>query len=398
MLCGELGRWLDCRGGTSAQPEQCNGIDDDCDGQVDEGLEGCRSALVCPAFRLIEPMQELVVSRTEIDPSARSIRWTLICEAGATRCPVIADPTGDTLRLLFVETGTYRVRANVLRADTSESSCEFPVYVQGRGLRVELFWDTQGGIGSSGVDLDLHVAPIDRARSQPAQWFSQDDCHYANGRAPGGAVTWGLSPSDQRFLPSESPSLCRNAPPPWGQLWEQSGRCWNPRLDTDTTTCDRTVANASDPRFCFAESVAIDVMPDDVTFRVMVNFYRDHGTCSDATTTNDVSHPTLIVSCGAGIRTEIGTIDRGGLVSMSCRDNPAIGSANWSWLAADIRRVDNACGVRGCVVEPLLGRRLSLRRCAEVTERDDVCKDDDGRVFVRRAGGRPVDADLPEAL
>ncbi|MCK6508359.1 hypothetical protein L6R29_00135 [Myxococcota bacterium] len=37
------GRWSECRGEQGPTPERCNGLDDDCNGQVDEGCGTCRS-------------------------------------------------------------------------------------------------------------------------------------------------------------------------------------------------------------------------------------------------------------------------------------------------------------------------------------------------------------------
>jgi hypothetical protein len=398
MTCSELGLWTDCVGSVGPIEEQCNGIDDDCDGMVDEALEGCATSLRCPAYLSVQPLQELVVTGASIDANAQGFRWALECPASVVTCPAIADPTASTLRVLLTQAGRYTLRTTVQRGDGSSAECVTPVYVDGSGLRVELSWDTQGGLASAGADLDLHVAVIDRARSAPSTWFSQDDCYYATCKAPGGVVRWGRDAQDPRFAPSADASRCENAPPPWGERFRAAGRCWNPRLDTDTTECDPSVRDPRDARYCFVENVSVDVSPEDVTFRVGVNFFRDHGTCSDVASANDVSHPHLFVHCGGGVRAELGSVDSGGLVSMRCRDNPGIGSANWLWLAADVRFVTNACGVRDCVVVPLSARRLAVPFCDQVTESSDLCRDRDFRLFVRRAGARPIDADLPESF
>jgi hypothetical protein len=308
-----------------------------------------------------------------------------------------ADRTARTLRLLLTQSGRYALRIEVTRADRTTGECRVPVYVDGAGLRVELSWDTQGGIESAGVDLDLHVAVIDRDRPRPSAWFTEDDCYYASCKAPGGVVQWGRGATDMRFAPTTDVARCENAPPPWGDRFRASGRCWNPRLDTDTTRCDPRVRDPRDPSFCFVENVSVDAPPEDVTFRVAVNYFRDHGTCSDSDRSNDAARPHLFVYCGAGVRAELGAVDAGGLVSMRCQDNAGVGSANWTWLAADVRFVTNACGVRDCVVVPLSARRLSVPFCDQVTDGADLCRDRDARLFVRRAGARPVDADLPES-
>jgi hypothetical protein len=396
--CGELGIWTDCVGDEGPVEESCNGQDDDCDGRVDEGLEGCATSLRCPEFLTLQPLRELVVDGASIDPDAEGFEWALSCPPEVMSCPTIADPRARALRVLLAQSGRYSLAITARRRDGTRGTCRVPVYVDGSGLRVELQWDTQGGIGGPGADLDLHVAAIDRRRPSPPLWFSADDCYYATCKAPGGEVRWALSSTDARFAPSRDASGCENAPPPWGERWRAAGRCWNPRLDTDTTQCDRAIRDPRDPRFCFVENVSVDAPPEDVTFRVAVNFYRDHGTCDDASRDNDVSRPHLYVQCGPGIRAELGAVDSGGLVSMSCRDNRGVGSANWTWLAADVRFVTNACGVRDCVVVPLSGRRLGVPWCDAGTDGSDLCKDRDGRLFVRRAGARPVDAEIAESF
>src|SRR5262249_37051290 len=156
-----------------------------------------------------------------------------------------------TLRVSVLQSGTYVVHVQITRGDGTEAECRFPLYVQGAGLRVELDWDTKGGVNSAGVDLDLHVAPIDPTRAQPAGWFSPDACYYATCAAPGGVVDWATSPSDTRFAPTSDVSVCAGAPPPHGAAWSAAGRCWNPRLDTDDITCDPSVRDPSDPSYCF---------------------------------------------------------------------------------------------------------------------------------------------------
>jgi hypothetical protein len=168
-------------------------------------------------------------------------------------------------------------------------------------------------------------------------------------------------------------------------------------LDTDNISCDPRVTDPDDAAFCFVENVNVDDAPEDVTFRLMVNYYRDHGTCGDADARNDATHPRLLVYCGGIDRAEVGGVDDG-QVAFPCAANPGTGSANWSWLAADVRFGANACGLRDCAVRPLRARPRTYPSCAGVPDEDDVCQDAQGRVFVRRAGARPVDAELAEAF
>lgn len=392
--CTELAAWVgnECRGATLPATEACNGRDDDCDGAIDEGVAGCASSVRCPASFSAAPLAEFTLAGRSIAARAGRFAWSVECPAGVAPCPTPAEPSGETLRVAFPRAGIYRV---TLTLDDNET-CRFPVYVQGRGLRVELDWDRKGGEASPGVDLDLHLAPIDRRRLDVTRWFTPDDCYFQTCKAPGGTVQWGTSASDPRFAPTPGSAGCAASPPPYGDRWVAAGRCWNPRLDVDNITCDPALTDARNARFCFPENAAVDDPPTEVTFRVLVNFYRDHGTCADSDPRNDVVHPVLSIHCGGIERAAVGSADDG-VVPMRCADNPAIGSSNWSWLAADVRFVDNACGARDCRVTPLrvpAGRFVS---CSEVRPENDACQDALGRVFVRRAGARPVDTDLAES-
>ena len=393
--CTELASWIgnECRDATLPVEEICNHRDDDCDGATDEELTDCASALACPASASAVPLVEFRYDGTMIDPTATAFRWSLVCPAGIAPCPV---PTGEgaMLRVTVPRAGRYELTLQSTRAG-GEERCTFPLYAQGRGLRVELDWDRKGGINSVGADMDLHLAIIDRRRSQSSRWFTVDDCYFQTGRSPGGTVRWNVDERDTRFAPSATSELCEASPPPHGEMWRAAGRCWNPRLDVDDLVCDPAITDGRDARFCFSENAAVDDPPDDVTFRVGVNFYRDHGLCDGTDPIDDIVHPVLAVSCGGLTRAAVGSVEDG-LVAMSCRDNPMIGSANWTWIAADIRFAANLCGARDCRVTPLRASAGRFTQCSRVTADADVCQDERGRVFVRRLGSRPVDVEFAE--
>lgn len=396
MRCTELGAWVgnECTGATTRTTETCDGRDEDCNGSIDDGLMNCQTALRCPPSAGVAPLQTYSLDARTIDPMARSFRWTVECPEGVTPCPEPPSATDPVLRYMPVRVGLYRVSLAFERADGRMDTCRFPLYVQGRGLRIELDWDRKGGVNSPGVDLDLHVTPIDRTIRSAYQWFTRGDCYFATCKAPGGIVNWATSMTDTRFAPAPNADACLNAPPPFGDAWRTSGRCWNPRLDTDDIVCDPTIRDSTDPDFCFPENFVVDDPPDNVTFRVGVNFYRDHGACTDMDARNDLAHPTLTIACGGLVRGVVGSVDDG-IVTMRCADNPDIGSGNWTWLAADVRVYTNACGVRECRVTPLRGD--IFRPCAMARPEDDVCSDTTARVFIRNAAARDVLAEFPES-
>jgi hypothetical protein len=397
MICTELGIWGTCAGAIAPSAERCDGVDNDCNGRVDDGLEGCATSTACPAYGSARPLSDYTLDGHAVAPSATAFAWRVECPREITTCPAPVSATDAMLRVHVVQSGRYLVHLEAVDGNGTTSTCEFPLYVAGGGLRIELDWDPKGGVNSAGVDLDLHVAPIDRTRSAPASWFTVDDCYYATCRAPGGRVVWTTGPTDTRYAPSTDLALCSGAPPPYGDEWRMAGACWNPRLDTDDVSCDPAVSDPLNPAFCFVENVNIDVPPHDVTYRIGVNFYRDHGTCTDADPGDDIAHPRLLVHCAGAINAEIGGVDDGE-VSMRCSDNQDLGSSNWTWLAADVRFGTNACGLEDCTVVPLIAGPNAYHPCSSVRDTDDVCMDGSRRVYVRRAGSRPVDADFADSF
>lgn len=398
MRCTELGAWVgnECTGGTVAAAETCNHLDDNCNGAIDEGMMSCEGALNCPSSVGGLPLQDITVDGHAIDPTARGFQWTFTCPTGVTPCPTPTSATDSTFTIRVARAGIYRIQAAITRADGRVEQCSFPLYAQGRGLRVELDWDRKGGINAPGADMDLHVGIIDRRRNDAFGWFTNGDCYFYTCKAPGGVVNWRATDDDTRFAASATSEDCQGAPPPWGDAWRASGRCWNPRLDVDNIECDPSLTDTHNPSYCFTENATVDAPPEDASFRLMVNFYRDHGICTDADTGNDVVHPTLTVNCGGITRAALGSVDDG-LVPMRCQDNPMIGSANWSWLAADVHFVTNACGLSDCRVTPLRATPMQFAPCSTATPKLDLCQDSLGRVFVRNSGGRGVDTVFSES-
>ena len=395
--CSELAAWIgnECVGAVLPTAEVCNGRDDDCNGAIDDGLEGCATTLRCPASEGATPLLEFTLDGRAIDAAGTSFAWSVRCPDGVAPCPA---PTGSDGRLHVTvpRAGTYGVTMVSTHPDGTSSTCSFPLYAQGLGLRVELDWDRKGGLGGPGADMDLHVALIDRHRAASTAWFTPGDCYFQTCRAPGGTVQWGVNAQDTRFAPSTTSAACQDFPAPNGDVWRASGRCWNPRLDVDDIVCDPSVRDGRDTRFCFPENQTVDDPPDDATFRIGVNFYEDHGLCADGDAADDVVHPVLTVSCGGIIRADVGSVDDG-LVGMRCADNPTRGSENWTWIAADVRFSSNACGLRDCKVTPLFSTPGRFTQCSRADANADVCQDAAGRVFVRNSGGRAVDVELAES-
>ena len=338
MTCSEFGTWNPCVGAVTPTDEVCDGMDNDCDGSVDEGLPGCESAMVCPGGQGASPLSSFPLRGSDIyDGPGASWHWEVTCPTTvpADSCPQPRNPTARDTEVYFIASGTYRVEVTVVTPEGETLRCSFAVFVQGAGLRVELTWDTQGeGRGDTDVDLHLH------RHGTTADWFSDDDCYYANckgssygwgGDGPG--LSWGLPPTDL--------SGCVDAPHGQGDAWAEIGECYNPRLDVDVIYCDPTETDASSGDFCAPENINIDNPIQGHVYRIMVNYYSAHGF-------SGVTHPVVNVYCAGELRAAFGT--RG---EVALRNGSGYGQENDNWLVADVRFYTDECGDVTCEVRGL---------------------------------------------
>lgn len=226
--------------------------------------------------------------------------------------------------------GAHRVRLEVTTDDGAIDSCEFEVTVLGRGLRVELCWDT-----STQTDLDLYLhRPNDESAwyrpgsTRPDELaFDDTTCNPANCgadlRLGLGRVDWGYADSPTEW--------CDPFTTDTGFLVQ--GICPNPRASTDN---NQVLATGT------AEVIQLDTPSPGERFRIMVqNFDNGPATphvyvyCGSASAylPPPGSPPNFQAPGGAGIQARFGTM----------------------WRPADVEIYADASGVTtGCQVEPLL--------------------------------------------
>ncbi len=343
MTCGEFLQWSPCTGGQFPGPEACDGADNDCNSLIDDGIVGCSTALFCPGSEAGTPLATHALNGSRIFLGmATSWQWTISCPSTVSTCPLPADPTAADTSIYFAQSGSYRARLEVVTATGETLSCEWVIFVQGAGLRVELDWDTQGDYASGGTDVDLHlhrrtVAPDALVTDTP--FFSDDDCYYANCKGSTYDPLWGsLGVRDIWGLPDTTDlSACSGAPNGEGAAWTALGACYNPRLDVDIIDCDPTITDPTGAAgtFCAPENVNVDNPPNGATYRIMVDYYSSHSFTG-------ATHPMVNVYCGGDLR---GTFGSDPFVELT--------ASGQRWLVADVRFFTDSCGAVTCTIEPL---------------------------------------------
>jgi len=143
-------------------------------------------------------------------------------------------------------------------------------------------------------------------------------------------------------------SNCSDAPHGGGAQWTSLGYCANPRLDVDTNgtdgACDGAVTDPDLEAFCAPENINIDEPMVGVPYRILVNDYSDG--FHDGATFTEVS-----IYCGGNLRGSFGRDDS--ILDFSASDGNSSGAANASWIVADVVFFPGECGL-DCRIYPIL--------------------------------------------
>jgi hypothetical protein len=347
--CTELGIWGECNGGVHAT-ETCYASDN----------------TLCHAISAI-PFQFIDLKTGTGSFSANALPgteiWKVSCPMGVDPCPSVSgvNPPDDFQAL---QSGQYTVTYTKTVSGGATESCEYPLFVGARGLRVELEWEHD--LGDTGVDLDLHLHEPMNTQPWNFSGGAKQDCMYSNcvvGAFAGSnsaAPSWfdnsatAPDPVNWYLDPVLENNSCYFAPRGVGQEWKDLGLgCHSPRLDLDNISCDPTVTDVDADDFCAPENINIDFPPKQKWMRIGVHYYSNHGL-------SYAVHPRIKVYCDGQLAADLGEhgyFDPEAPVYF----DPAFGSDDLSgnrifWAVADVAFLEkDECSTVPCVVTPLYG-------------------------------------------
>ena len=154
-------------------------------------------------------------------------------------------------------------------------------------------------------------------------------------------------PDDTYMWPGHTSSPlenCADAAHGGGADWRAQGMCRNPRLDVDTNgtdgACRASVTDPNDDAFCAPENINVDNPIIGMPYRIMVNYYSNSGHTPPTL-------PSVNIFCGGALRGAFGTDP-----FVFLRNGDSFGAANDNWIVADVVFFEGECGL-DCHVYPL---------------------------------------------
>jgi hypothetical protein len=305
-------------------------------------LEGCHPITAVPFA-----ITDLMTGTGVFSQGADEHIFEVACPMGVNPCPEVQN--GSQYQAL--QSGEYTVTYTKM-VDGDAETCTFPLSVGAPGLRVELEWNHEG---SGDADYDLHVL---QPGTSAAFSGGLHDCYFANctygNAASGNAPNWFIDDPNApegtpvRWYDAGDPTqnTCYYSPRGVGQQWRNLNRgCHNPRLDLDNISCNPGASDPNDGDFCAPENINIDVPPKNQWMRIGVHYYP--GTSSNGYPVR----PNLKIFCNGSLGGALGTT---GFYDPERPIEQTLSASGTYWIAADVIFLEeDECGSTECVVRPI---------------------------------------------
>ncbi len=334
--------------------EVCDGLDNDCDGRVDDvgDCDNVPPVAICPPDQSGPPLATYAVEGGYEDPDGdpmASATWRIVTQpGGSTARPMPANALSTEI---FADLqGEYVLELEVTDADGGVGRCQTRVNTTGNdALRIEMVWNA--GADDDRSDVDLHLLRPN------GEWFDDApdgaDCFFANCRLCTAGYELGDAVVERecRAQIAEINANPGNEPAPL--------LTWYPPADDDDPRLDLDDVEGLGP-----ENINVRT-PRNGVYRLGVHYWDAQGF--------GPSTVTLRVFCGGALAKEFEPV-----VLQPQALDPG-GPDTEFWEVADIVWRDGACqvrefGSRGCRQICSLGTLTVAGSCPEGQEREQACR------------------------
>ena len=281
-------RWGACEGGIGPRTEVCDGLDNDCNGCLDE-LPGCDGDATCPGpgdprTPDAQPFVDYALRGADFYPGpATAWSWTIVggpCDdiVPGRRSFELIGPNSQNATFRPSLSGSYTVTLRVTTPD-GIFECTWIIHVVGPGVRIEMCYPE-----STTQDVDLLMMRT----TTPGNWYGSGDVYRPNAdacswwnceaslRGASSRANWGYANTDI--------SNCEGGPQ--GDQWRRLGYCANPRLDIDNNLSEGIGV---------PENINVDNPRMGDSYRIMLHNFS--GT---------VARPLVNIYCGGRLKATFG--------------------------------------------------------------------------------------------